>query len=88
MDEEDEGQEGRGGGLAVRKPEESGMVLSITCAPQLSLVVVWRAHVNRSVQGTEVTVRAGAQWGQGRERAATGAATKPLPLRQRPPQLR
>lgn len=51
--------------------------LSITCAPQLSAVLARRAHVERSVRGTEVLVRAGAQWGQG---GVPSATTTPHPL--------
>lgn len=61
----------------ARDWEVSGIFLSITCAPQLSAVVGWRAHVERSVRGTEVSVRAGAQWGQG---GVPRATTTPHPL--------
>lgn len=68
------------GGLAGRKQgngEGVGDNLSITCAPQLSAVLARRAHVERSVRGTEVLVRAGAQWGQG---GVPSATTTPHPL--------
>lgn len=50
--------------------------LSITCAPQLSTVLGRRTQIE-SVWGTEVSVRAGAQWGQGWVPSAT---TTPRPL--------
>lgn len=73
-----------GGGLAGNKREgvvvggvSVGDNLSITCAPQLSAVLARRAHVERSVRGTEVLVRAGAQWGRG---GVPSATTTPHPL--------
>lgn len=45
---------GRGGWFGRKEAgnrEVSGIILSITCAPQLSAVLGWRAHVERSVLG-------------------------------------